>query len=101
MRRAAKVDRNQAEIVRTLRAIPGCTVQSLAALGDGAPDLLVGFRGFNFLIEIKASGGKLRPSQRKWHREWRGTVYTVWDINQAIKIITGNHLCVKPPFATT
>ena len=44
MRRAARVDRNQAEIVVALRA-GGASVQPLHAVGKGVPDLLVGWRG--------------------------------------------------------
>jgi hypothetical protein len=52
MRRAARVDHNHAEIVRALRDV-GATVESLAAIGSGCPDALVGFRGVNVLLEIK------------------------------------------------
>ena len=44
MRRAARIDRNQPEIVKALRQV-GAHVTSLAAVGDGVPDLLVGFQG--------------------------------------------------------
>lgn len=39
--RAAKVDKNQPEIVEALRA-EGAVVQHLHAVGVGCPDLLVG-----------------------------------------------------------
>ena len=42
MRQAAKVDDNQAAIVEALRSL-GASVESLAAVGKGVPDLLVGF----------------------------------------------------------
>ena len=48
MRRAAKIDSNHAEIVAALRGI-GAYVMSLASVGGGCPDLLVGFRGHTFL----------------------------------------------------
>lgn len=81
MRRAAKVDANQAEIVAALRKV-GATVQSLAATGSGVPDLLVGFRGNTFLIEVKdgrlpPSARELTPDQIEWHVEWRGGACTV------------------------
>ena len=53
MRRAAKIDANQTEIVKALRQV-GASVQSLASTGKGCPDLLVGFRGVNWLLEVKA-----------------------------------------------
>ena len=44
MRRAARTDSNHEEIVKALRAV-GATVQSLAGVGHGVPDLLVGYQG--------------------------------------------------------
>ncbi len=52
MRRAANVDRNQPEIVAALRAA-GATVEYLHAVGGGCPDLLVGYRGANYVLEVK------------------------------------------------
>lgn len=76
MRRAAKVDANQPEIVKALEAVGAC-VQSLAAVGQGVPDLLVGIRGETFLIEIKdgakvKSARQLTDAQIEWHAAWRG-----------------------------
>lgn len=86
--RAAKVDDNQKQIVKTLRDM-GCSVQHLHAVGAGCPDLLVGYKGFNILLEVK--DGKKSPSQQKltpdqvlWHRDWRGTVEVVNSSEQAI-----------------
>ncbi len=53
MRRAAKIDRNHVEIVAALRGV-GASVQDLAAVGKGCPDLLVGYRGQNYVIEVKS-----------------------------------------------
>lgn len=73
--RAKQVDANQAAVVAALRAA-GATVQHLHEVGQGCPDLLVGFRGRNYLVEIKnaAAGGSLNAEQVKWHRAWRGHV---------------------------
>ena len=62
MKRAAKVDANQKQIVTALRQA-GCTVQSLATVGKGCPDLIVGCQGRNFLLEIK--DGSKPPSARQ------------------------------------
>lgn len=91
MRRAAKVDANQAEIVAALRAV-GATVQPLHAVGQGCPDLLVGYRGINFLLEVKdgekpPSARKLTPDQVSWHDTWRGTVHVVMNPKIALEII--------------
>ncbi len=76
MRRAARVDENQGEIVQALRKC-GATVQSLAATGQGVPDLLVGHRGRTVLLEVKdglrpPSERQLTPDQIEWHVNWRG-----------------------------
>lgn len=81
MRRAAKIDANQEEIVKALRAV-GATVQSLAAIGKGCPDLLVGFRNGSFLLEVKdgrkpPSARELTDDQIEWHINWRGGPCTV------------------------
>ncbi len=52
MRTAAKVDRNQSEVVAALRKL-GASVQSLASIGKGCPDLLVGYHGILYLMEVK------------------------------------------------
>jgi hypothetical protein len=91
MRRAAKVDRNQAEIVVALRSV-GATVQLLHSVGKGCPDLLVGHRGQNFLIEVKdwqASNAdrKLNAIQQEWHDAWNGRVARVETIAAALMAI--------------
>lgn len=83
MRRAAKTDANQTQVVEALRAA-GATVQSLAAVGQGVPDLLVGFQSKTLLMEVK--DGRKPPSQRqltedqlKWHGAWRGGPVAIVD----------------------
>lgn len=89
--RAAKIDANQPAIVHGLRAY-GCSVQSLASIGKGTPDALCGYRCVNFLFEIKdpakpPSARKLTPDQTKWHADWKGAVYVIETLEQAIAII--------------
>lgn len=89
--RAAKLDANQAEIVAALRAV-GATVQSLAAVGQGVPDLLVGYRGKDYLLEVKdgskpPSARRLTKAQASWHMQWRGRVHVVHDVDEALRAI--------------
>jgi hypothetical protein len=61
----------------------------MAAIGDGCPDLLVGFRGKNFAFEVKngeniPSKRKLTPDQEKWHAAWKGHVVVVESVEQAL-----------------
>lgn len=91
MRRAAKVDANQAEIVAALRAV-GATVQPLHAVGQGCPDLLVGYRGQNYLLEVKdgskpPSARKLTPDQVSWHDTWRGRAAVVASVDEAFAAV--------------
>ena len=84
--RKAKTDNNQKEIVKALRDI-GASVETTHAVGKGFPDLVVGFRGQNFLIEVKGAKGKLTDDQYEWHNEWRGSADIVRSKEQALKAI--------------
>lgn len=78
-----RVDANQGEIVDALRAV-GASVQDLHELGRGVPDLLVGWRGVNVLMEVKAQGGALNDRETRWHSEWRGQVAVVRSVEEAL-----------------
>jgi Holliday junction resolvase len=93
MRQAAKTDENQKLIVQALRKA-GASVQSLAAVGKGCPDLLVGYNGINYLMEIKdgnkvPSARKLTIDQEHWHSVWTGAVHIVKTEDEALKILKG------------
>jgi Holliday junction resolvase len=62
MRSRARIDDNQRELVKALRK-SGCKVLSLAAVGNGCPDLLV-FRA-NVLTILEVKDGSKPPSQQK------------------------------------
>ena len=51
-RKRARTDSNQTEIAQTFRDM-GATVAFTHTIGGGFPDLVIGFRGVNLLIEIK------------------------------------------------
>ena len=92
MRRAAKVDRNQAEIVEALRRI-GCSVQLLHTVGGGCPDLAVGKSGRTVFLEVKdgtkpPSARRLTDEQMIWHGSWTGgPVAVVCDVESAIRAV--------------
>lgn len=70
----ARVDTNHKEIVVALRQA-GATVFSLAPMGKGCPDLLVGFGNETMLMEIKKDAkAKFTPDQIKFMAEWKGGV---------------------------
>lgn len=91
MRRAARVDANQADIVNALVDV-GASVQSLSAVGVGVPDLLVGWRSQNFMLEIKNPNvpkrdQRLTEAQRNFHRVWRGSIHQVHTVEQALAVL--------------
>lgn len=85
-------DDNQKEIEQALLQI-GASVQSLHMVGSGCPDLLVGYRGVNFLLEVKdgrksPSARKLTDDEQAWHETWRGVVYIVYNAIDAVNLVT-------------
>lgn len=89
--RAAKIDANQSEIVQGLRKL-GASVAITSMVGDGFVDIICGFRGVNYMLEIKdgnkpPSQRKLTDAQVKFHAEWRGKIYVVNSLDDAINII--------------
>ena len=87
----AKIDENQPAIVAALRQA-GASVQSLAAVGKGCPDLLIGYAGENYLAEIKnpdkpKRDRDLTPDQVKWHAEWKGIINVIETKEQALRLI--------------
>ncbi len=87
MRRAAKVDKNQAEIVDALRDV-GAVVTSIHRHGEGVPDILVSFRGVWYLMEVKASDGRLTPDEKEFiDRHHNATVHVVRHIDDALDAI--------------
>jgi len=75
-RQAARTDKNQSAIVRSLRQLPGVSV------AVGHDDILVGVRGITFWFEIKrpeciGKDGVVWPSEitdseKKLLKDWRG-----------------------------
>jgi Holliday junction resolvase len=104
--RAARTDGNHQEIMRELRKA-GIAVRSLAAMGDGLPDLLCAFREVTVLLEVK--DGALPPSERKltaaeieFFATWPGKAYVVTSPEEAVRVVveaarpTSSALSVQP-----
>lgn len=84
--RKAKADNNQREIAAALRDA-GASVEHLHMVGRGVPDLLVGIRGKNYLLEVKGQKGETTPAQDKWHGAWRGEAAIVRSPQDALAAI--------------
>lgn len=88
---AKRADANQPVIVRDLRKA-GATVHCTHELGKGFVDLVVGFRGRNFLLEVKdpmqpPSKRRLTPAEKEWHAVWAGQKAIVETSEEALRII--------------
>jgi len=92
MRRAAKIDSNQQQIVKALRKIPGVSVAVTSQLGKGYPDLNIGYKGKNYLVELK-DGNKVKSQQKltedeiEWHKNWKGHVIVCNSLEQILENI--------------
>lgn len=91
MRKIARTDSNQKEIVKQLRKI-GCSVQILSTIGSGCPDILCGFKGNNYLFEIKdgnntPSKKRLTKDEQKWFDRWKGQINKIENFDEILKII--------------
>lgn len=89
MRRAAKIDRNQPEIVRDLRKM-GFSVWITSGCGDGAPDLVVGKGSKCLPVELKdplqpPSKRRLTEDERAFHAAWTGPILVAETTEQILK----------------
>lgn len=80
MRYANRIDANQNKIVEALRK-HGAVVRIISQ-GDGIPDLLVAYKGYTILMEVKdgdkpPSARKLTEAEQKFFDEWTGGMLVV------------------------
>jgi len=92
MRRRARTDENQAAYVRALRQIPGVSVLDLSRLGQGAPDLAVGYDGRTTLVELKnpampPSARRLTPDEERFRDGWTGSYLITTDLSEILEAI--------------
>ena len=80
------MDANQAEIVREIRAY-GCSVYIASSVGTGFPDLVIGYRGKNYLVEVKTGTGKLNQLQEDFRRGWKGQYTVITKAEDFIQLI--------------
>lgn len=92
-----RIDRNQNEIVKELRKM-GVSVWITSASGKGSPDLVIGARGINLLVELKdgeksASQRNLTPLEDVFHKLWQGQINIVNNMDEMKALLT-QHGCV-------
>lgn len=89
--RARKIDDNQNLIVKQLRKM-GASVAITSMIGKGFPDLVIGFRDKNYLIELKdgtksKSRKELTVDERRFFITWRGQIEICENLDEILKII--------------
>lgn len=87
-----RVDNNQKKLVEQIRRIPGTSVAHTHMIGEGFPDLVCGFRGRTFLLEVKdpaqpPSKRRLTEDEKKFHEEWTGQIDVVETIDDVLRIL--------------
>jgi len=87
-----RTDRNHSEIINAIRKIPNISVFSTHEVGKGFPDIVVGYKGINYLIEIKdgnkpPSARKLTPDEVKFHSNWRGQIKIVNNLDEVLNLL--------------
>lgn len=81
-----KRDSNHGELVGVFRNC-GCSVLDLGMVGNGCPDVCVGFMGETHLVEFKSEKGKLTEDQRQFVDRWRGDHFIVRSAEEAISLV--------------
>jgi hypothetical protein len=82
MRRAARTDNNQHELVEALKKIGARCYYIKEPV-----DLLVGFRGRSIALEVKALGAPMTQAQRTFFETWPGEAYLCHTIEEAINAV--------------
>jgi hypothetical protein len=90
MRRAARRDDNEQDIIKAMRA-EGAYVKQIN--DEGLFDLLVSYRGETLLIEVKdgakpPSARRLTEAELKFHEEWPGSdLFIINSVEEAIALL--------------
>jgi hypothetical protein len=87
-----RTDANHKELIDKIRQIPSASVFSTHEVGKGFPDIVVGYRGINYMFEIKdgkktASQKKLTQAEIKFHSNWTGQISVVEKIEDILNIL--------------
>ena len=84
---AKRVDENQNLIKHTFIAL-GASVLNLSRVGQGCPDLLIGYKGKSVLVEVKSAKGTFTEPQLKFIGKWKGgAINRIDSVEGAIRLI--------------
>lgn len=92
MKMIKKTDANHKEIIDGCRKIPSISVFSTHMVGKGFPDVVIGYKGINYLVEIKdgkksKSQKKLTNDEIKFHGSWCGQIIIVENIDDVLRML--------------
>ncbi len=87
MYRKPRRDSNERKIITFLERCGAGVVQ----LDDpSVPDLLVSWKGYNLLCEVKSKSGTLTPAQKKFFKSWQGqktVVRSITDVKCLLRTV--------------
>ena len=92
-RYAKRTDANQSDVVDDFRqALPEASLKVMSGAGEGFPDLAVGWKGHNFLFEVKdpeksPSARQLTRAQQDMHATWQGQIAVVHSASEMLACI--------------
>lgn len=90
MRRAARRDANEQDIIKAMR---GAGAYVKVVNDEGLFDLLVSYRGETLLIEVKdgtkpPSARRLTEAEQGFHNEWPGSdLYIIASVDEALALL--------------
>lgn len=87
-----RTDANHKEIIVGLRKYPVLSVFSTHMVGKGFPDIVIGYKGINYLVEIKdgaksKSRKKLTEDEIKFHSSWNGQIIIAENIDDVLRLL--------------
>jgi len=87
-----KTDANHKEIMDGCRMVPSLSVFSTHMVGKGFPDIVIGYKGINYLVEIKdgkkmKSQKKLTDDEIKFHGSWNGQIIVAENLDDILRML--------------
>lgn len=87
-----RTDANHKQIIDAIRKIPSISVYSTHMVGKGFPDIVIGYKGINYLVEIKdgaktKSQKKLTEDEIRFHQSWFGQIIVCECVKDVLKLL--------------